>query len=57
MLDVEAGSILLAIYFSPCDTLIRSCDKTANMLENVLKIFLQIRHLPQQIITKSIEGK
>ena len=33
VLDIEAGSILLAIYFSPCDTLIRFCDKMAEMLK------------------------
>ena len=38
MLDVEAGSILLAIYISPSDTLIRFCDKMAKMLKNVFNI-------------------
>ena len=39
VLDVEPGSILLAIYISPCDTLIRFPDKMAPMLENVSKMF------------------
>ena len=45
VLDVEPGSILLAIYISPCDTLIRFPDKMAPMLENVSKMFFpQISH-------------
>ena len=51
MLDVEAGSILLAIYISPSDTLIRFCDKMAKMLENVFKIFIQIGSFIPRILT------